>query len=169
MEKFFPQSFNIKTQSDMSRFAEFEVMNTMPETIWIIKPGENSNRGRGIRIFKRVDLIRLFLQQKAGERWVIQKYIHNPILIGGAFWHKTPMRKFDIRMFGLAQIIDGIHFRGYFFREGYIRTSSYAFNLLDLEDRDVHLTNDAVQDRNEEYGKYEQGNKVSQKDFATYL
>ena len=33
----------------------------------------------------------------------------------------------------------------------------------------MHLTNDAVQDRNEEYGKYEQGNKVSQKDFATYL
>ena len=61
----------------------------------------------------------------------------------------------------VAQIIDDIHFRGYFFREGYIRTSSYPFNLKDLEDRDVHLTNDAVQDRNEEYGKYETGNKIS--------
>ena len=71
------------------------------------------------------------------------------------------MRKFDIRMFGVAQIIDDIHFRGYFFKEGYIRTSSYAFNLKDLEDRDIHLTNDAVQDRNEEYGKYEMGNKIS--------
>ena len=71
------------------------------------------------------------------------------------------MRKFDIRMFGLAQIVDGAHFRGYFFKEGYVRTSSYAFGLGDLKDRNVHLTNDAVQDRNSDYGKYEPGNKVS--------
>jgi tubulin---tyrosine ligase len=71
------------------------------------------------------------------------------------------MRKFDIRMFGLAQVVDGLHFRGYCYNECYIRTSSYAFNLMDLEDRDVHLTNDAVQDRNGEYGKYEPCNKIS--------
>jgi tubulin---tyrosine ligase len=76
-------------------------------------------------------------------------------LVGGVHWFNTPMRKFDIRVFGLCQIIDGIHFRGYFYKEGYIRTSSYKYDLQDLEDRDVHLTNDAVQDRNEEYGKYE--------------
>jgi tubulin--tyrosine ligase len=91
------------------------------------------------------------------------------MLIGGPNWKNTPMRKFDIRMFGLAQIIDGKHFRGYFFKQGYIRTSSYKFNLHDLEDRDVHLTNDAVQDRNDEYGKYEPGNKVSMEDFAQYM
>lgn len=66
-------------------------------------------------------------------------------------------------------MVDGVHFRGYFYHEGYIRTSSYEFDLSDLEDRDVHLTNDAVQDRNEEYGKYEPGNKVSMQDFAVYL
>ena len=65
------------------------------------------------------------------------------------------MWKFDIRIFGLAQIIENVHFRGYFYKEGYIRTSSYPYDLIDLEDWDVHLTNDAVQDRNEEYGKYE--------------
>ena len=31
------------------------------------------------------------------------------------------------------------------------------------------MTNDAVQGENEEYGKYEQGNKISFKDFAAYL
>jgi tubulin---tyrosine ligase len=87
------------------------------------------------------------------------------MLIGGPNWKGTPLRKFDIRWFGIAQIVDGKHFRGYFFRQGYIRTSSYKFNLHDLEDRDVHLTNDAVQDRNDEYGKYEPGNKVSMEDF----
>jgi hypothetical protein len=71
MKKFLPQSFNLKTQHDMSKYEAFEIMNLLPDTIWIVKPGENSNRGRGIRIFKRVELIRHFLQQKAGERWVI--------------------------------------------------------------------------------------------------
>ena len=79
------------------------------------------------------------------------------------------MRKFDIRIFGLAQIIDGVHFRGYFYKEGYVRTSSYAYNHSDLKDRDVHLTNDAIQGRAEDYGKFEQGNKISFKDFGQYL
>jgi hypothetical protein len=79
------------------------------------------------------------------------------------------MRKFDLRVFGLAQIVNGTHFRGYFFKEGYGRTSSYAFELTDLEDRNVHLTNDAVQDRNSDYGKYEPGNKISQDDLCSFL
>lgn len=90
-------------------------------------------------------------------------------MIGGKFWYNTPKRKFDIRMFGVAQIVDGVHFRGYFFKEGYIRTSSYAFNLNDIEDRDIHLTNDSVQGKNHLYGKYEAGNKISQKDFEIFL
>ena len=79
------------------------------------------------------------------------------------------MRKFDIRIFGLAQIIDGIHFRGYFYNEGYIRTSSFKYTNNNFGDRDTHLTNDAVQANYEEYGKYEPGNKISFKDFRTYL
>ena len=100
---------------------------------------------------------------------MVQKYISNPLLVGGYHWNNTPMRKFDIRIFGLAQIIDGVHFRGYFYKEGYVRTSSYAYNHSDLKDRDVHLTNDAIQGRAEDYGKFEQGNKISFKDFGQYL
>ena len=46
------------------------------------------------------------------------------------------MRKFDIRMFALAQIVDGIHYRGFFYKEGYIRTSSFEY---DIEHRSVKL------------------------------
>jgi hypothetical protein len=81
--------------------------------------------------------------------------LSNPLLIGGKYWMNSPMRKFDIRVFGLVQIIDGIHCRGYFYKEGYIRTSSYEYDISDLSNRDIHLTNDAVQGENEEYGKYE--------------
>jgi tubulin---tyrosine ligase len=34
--------------------------------------------------------------------------------------------------------------KGYWFKEGYIRTSSREFNVYDLEDKMIHLTNDAV-------------------------
>lgn len=47
-------------------------------------------------------------------------------------------------MFGLAQIISGQVYVGYFFREGYLRTSSREFSISNLENRYVHLTNDAV-------------------------
>jgi hypothetical protein len=45
----------------MTDFKEFEVMEESPEAIWIVKPGKNSNRGRGIRIFSQVPKIKKFL------------------------------------------------------------------------------------------------------------
>jgi hypothetical protein len=35
--------------------------------------------------------------------------------------------------------------KGYWYREGYIRTSSYKYNLRQLNDPMIHLTNDAIQ------------------------
>ena len=141
------------------------------EDVWICKPGENANRGRGITVFPSLLQVQHFLQKanKAGTRWVVQKYIKDPLLIGGQHWFNSPLRKFDIRVYGLAQIVSGEHFRGYFYNEGYIRTSSYKYTNSNWDDRDTHLTNDAVQGSNEEYGKYEPGNKISFKDFASYL
>jgi len=53
-----------------------------------------------------------------------------------------------LRVFGVAHILTGPNgtreFRGYFFKEGYLRTSSREFNINDLENRYVHLTNDAI-------------------------
>ena len=33
----------------------------------------------------------------------------------------------------------------------------------------IHLTNDAVQKKSDDYGKYEKGNKISYEDFSKYL
>ena len=33
----------------------------------------------------------------------------------------------------------------------------------------IHLTNDAIQKKSEDYGKYENGNKISFQDFQKYL
>jgi tubulin---tyrosine ligase len=54
-------------------------------------------------------------------------------------------RKFDIRCFSLITCIGGI-VKGYWYQEGYIRTSSYEYSLKkdQLEKKLIHLTNDAV-------------------------
>ena len=43
------------------------------------------------------------------------------------------------------------------------------WNLSEIEDREIHLTNDAVQKYSDTYGKYEPGNKLSYRDIQRYL
>ena len=51
--------------------------------------------------------------------------------------------------------------KGYWYQEGYIRTSSFVWNLSEIDDKYIHLTNDAIQKTCYEYGMYEPGNKLS--------
>ena len=41
--------------------------------------------------------------------------------------------------------------------------------MKNLKNRFIHLTNDAVQKKSEDYGKYENANKISFADFEKYL
>lgn len=91
---------------------------------------------------------------------IVQKYIHNPLLIN--------KRKFDIRAFGFFSSING-NLKGYWYADGYLRTSCREFTLANLSNRMIHLTNDAVQKKAEEYGKFEPGNKISYPEFQNYL
>ena len=51
---------------------------------------------------------------------------------------------------------------------GYIRTSSEEYKL-EGSDKSVHLTNNAVQKHEKNYGKYEEGNQLDFEAFQTYL
>ena len=76
-------------------------------------------------------------------------------------------RKFDIRVWVLVtQNLDC-----FFFREGYIRTSSskYTTDAAALANDWVHLTNNAIQKHNPTYGDFEDGNQLSFADFRKYL
>ena len=55
--------------------------------------------------------------------------------------------------------------KGYFYEDAYIRTCCYEYNMNDVDNKFVHLTNDAVQKSCEDYGKFENGNKLSLSDF----
>jgi hypothetical protein len=56
--------------------------------------------------------------------------------------------------------------KGYFYEDGYVRTASKEFTLDDINDKFVHLTNDAIQKHADDYGKYESGNKMAFNDFT---
>jgi hypothetical protein len=49
----------------------------------------------------------------------------------------------------------------YWYKDIYIRTASNKYGTGNLDDHFVHLNNDAVQKKSEDYGKYETGNKMT--------
>ena len=88
-------------------FKEIEAENKA--NIWIIKPGENTNRGCGIIVSKDFQEIKSIVRDKASRQdktAILQRYIENPLLIN--------RRKFDIRCYGLLTSING-HMLGYFY------------------------------------------------------
>ena len=77
-------------------------------------------------------------------------------------------RKFDIRCYSLITTANG-NVKGYFYKEGYLRTASREFNLKNLNAKIIHLTNEAVQQKYDEFGKFEPGNKLTYSDLNKYM
>ena len=140
---------------------QISVINNL-KNFWIIKPGENSNRGNGIVVSDNIHEIAALITSTTDKShtYIIQKYIENPLLIN--------KRKFDIRLYTLMTSINGV-LQCYFYKEGYLRTACKEFNLHSLSNKFIHLTNDAIQKQSNEYGKFENGNKLSYSDFQRYL
>lgn len=74
--------------------------------------------------------------------FIIQNYMTKPLLYNG--------RKFDIRHFMLLTSVNGI-VKAYWYRDGYLRTSSYLFDPQDTSNLYIHLTNDAIQKTSDQY------------------
>jgi hypothetical protein len=160
-----PLTFHVKSGKTDEGFKEFqqsfhEILKSSGQKLWIIKPGENTNRGKGIKVLNSLEDIQDKISNpREGRTFVIQKYLERPLLLF--------KRKFDIRCFGLLTIFN-TNLQGYFFPEGYIRTSSKEFSLKS-QNKFIHLTNDAIQKHSEEYGKFEPGNKLSYSEFQNFL
>jgi hypothetical protein len=161
--EYLPLTFHVDVGSlDYILFLEY--VRDYPYTLWIVKPGENTNRGTGIFVTnnaaKVIEEVADGLRVGSKHSFIIQKYVEKPFLIKN--------RKFDIRLYTLVTCINGI-FQAYFYQEGYLRTASKAYNPNDLENKFIHLTNDAIQNKCDDYGKFEGGNKLSYHDFQRYL
>lgn len=92
------------------------------QNIWIVKPGELTNRGRGITVCSILDDVKIRLKSKEKAKngqphtYIVQKYIEKPLLYN--------RRKFDIRHYMLMTCVNG-KFKGYWYEEGYLRTTSF--------------------------------------------
>ena len=106
--EYLPQTFHVKdgvTDKEFIRFEKYyksleEKVENDPDSkiqnTWIVKPGENTNRGSGIQYcteFSEIKSIiskRVYLPSTGKARsYIIQKYLDNPFLYN--------KRKFDIR------------------------------------------------------------------------
>ena len=153
-DKYQEEENELQAQEDKIQAKIEEVApNKNMKNIWIVKPGENTNRGVGITVETNVNEIKDIINSEGGGQrtFILQRYIENPALFKG--------RKFDIRVFALVTSINGV-LKGYNYLDGYLRTSGKEFNLKSFN-KFIHLTNDAVQKKAEDYGKYEFGNKVT--------
>ncbi|CAI2375948.1 unnamed protein product [Moneuplotes crassus] len=161
-----PLTFLVSGGSKDSSFSNFREyfskisLQDTEENHWICKPGENSNRGQHICVLDDLSMIEDYVNMGVRDCYIIQKYISNPLLIN--------KRKFDIRCFSLLTSINGQN-HAFFYQDGYLRTASKEYSPDDLDDKFVHLTNDAIQKKSEDYGKYESSNKLSFQDFEKYL
>jgi len=118
--------------------------------VWIFKPVRGL-QGRGIFLVNKLSHIEEWIreQQAAKEREervvtvVAQQYISNPYLVGG--------KKFDIRIFALCLSFSPL--QAYLYREGFCRFSNSRFSLMkkDLANSQMHLTNHAVQRKDDKY------------------
>ncbi|KAL4715089.1 hypothetical protein ACJJTC_012136 [Scirpophaga incertulas] len=125
----------VKVLTSMSKFwPQIDIDGVM--NIWIVKPG-NKCRGRGIQLMNNIkDIIGLINIPVQKTRYVVQKYIENPLVI-----YDT---KFDIRQWFLITNCQPLTI--WVYKDSYLRFSSQIFSLSNYHES-VHLTNNAVQSK----------------------
>lgn len=151
-ECFFKFEQDIKAQED-----------SYLNNLWLVKPGELTNRGHGISICGSIQEISAIIDNPDLSKYrtyIIQKYIYRPLLYNN--------RKFDIRVYTMILSYNS-NIQCYFYQDGYLRTSVAEFSIENIKNRFIHLTNDAVQKKSANYGKFEESNKLSYSEFQAYL
>ena len=141
-----------KKSLERSEFTMFvEEYKHSPGTMWIMKPAGKA-QGRGIflvtslnQLYKWRNSLKGGEENSVDETYVCQKYIYNPLLIGG--------KKFDMRVYALVTSYSPL--TAYLYRTGFCRFTSvkYSLNLEDLSNNQIHLTNVAVQKNSDTYDK----------------
>ena len=94
------------------------------------------------------------------ESYVVQKYINNPLLIGG--------RKFDIRLYVLVTSFNPLTV--WIYRSGFCRFTTYRYSnaTASISNNLMHLTNVAIQKKSDQYDSSD-GGKWGLRELKLYL
>jgi tubulin polyglutamylase TTLL1 len=138
-----------------------------PNSTWIMKP---AGKAQGIGIFLINKLSQLKKWSKDGkssvppgvpkEVYVISRYIDNPLLIGG--------KKFDLRLYVLVTSYRPL--KVYMYTKGFCRfcTVKYSYDVGELDNMFIHLTNVSIQKHGEDYNE-SHGGKWSWSNVLLFL
>ena len=119
-----------------NEFAELLVSLADRGGLWLLKPGDSSN-ATDMYLFDRgnVDRICGLMLQTPRTSWLVQSYIHRPLLVKG--------RKFHIR----ATVLAVGRLKVYLHRHAIALLASRQYSLDDLDDLRVHASNHSVAER----------------------
>jgi tubulin polyglutamylase TTLL9 len=138
--------------------------------VWIMKP-IGSAQGKGIFMFTRLSEIsewrtdyKALRNGKGGvddtkdvEAYVVQRYLQQPLLIGG--------KKFDMRLYTLVTSFSPL--KAYTYRRGFARFTNSRYSN-DINDIFKHLTNVAIQKTADNYDE-RTGGKMELQALKMYL
>ena len=159
---FFPLTFHMPSEFTMF----VDEYKHSPGTIWIMKPAGKA-QGKGIflvtslnQLYKWKNSLKGGEENAIDETYVCQRYIYNPLLLGG--------KKFDMRVYALVTCYNPL--TAYLYRTGFCRFTSfkYSLNPEDLNNNQIHLTNVAIQKQSATYDK-QIGGKWYFRELKTYL
>ncbi|XP_047350941.1 probable tubulin polyglutamylase TTLL2 isoform X2 [Vespa velutina] len=119
---FSPVGYNLP--SEYTKLAEDCSRYEKDDRVWICKPVSQS-QGRGIFLFRKLSDL------SYNNSAVVQRYIENPLLIGGY--------KFDLRLYVCVPSYRPLTI--YLYKEGIARFATEKFSLERLDDPFRHLTN----------------------------
>ena len=149
----------IKINHPSHCFVDYSAVRVNPslyngENIWMLKVA-GQNRGFGIEIFSSLEKLKEIIRDVArgyqetivqgnesktrskvvikSAKFVIQKYTEQPLLFRE--------KKFDLRVWVMLTH----EMKPFIFQECYVRLSTESYNTKNLQDKLVHLTNNALQ------------------------
>ena len=165
---FFPATYCLPAD-----YAMFEVdFKKSPNAIWIMKPPAKA-QGKGIFLFTKISQITEWKKDykfkpvnqnekekdgSAPEPYLAQRYVDNPLLIGG--------KKYDLRIYVLVASYSPLTV--WLHRTGFARFCHHRFNLKDIDNTFIHVSNVAVQKTNPKYAA-QSGCKWGLRNLRQYL
>ena len=148
--------------NDFSLFVE--EYKKSPNLMWIMKPTAKS-QGKGIFLINKLAQVKKWANSRTAQMatrdaYVISRYIHDPLLIGG--------KKFDLRIYVLVTSYRPL--KVYVYRHGFARftTVNYSAEAHDIDNELMHLTNVAIQKHADGYSNTH-GGKWSLRNLNLYV